>query len=517
MALKEKKQPVREDNSMQNEFIHRFKTSPLIFIGTIVILVIVIVAFVFVPAIVPSAGGLNVNLRFGAYGKTPINYVPNGYFAQVRESIARYRQNSLDNSNYQFLLYQIWREAFEETVIHVGILEEVKNTGYTPPAEEVDREVAQLPQFQENGRFSVSRYRSLDNTSRMALWRQVQDNIAKERYTADVVNLRIPSSEADFIGSLALPKRSFDMAAFSFSAYPETELIAFAEGNANLFRVTHLSAITVGSSEADAQKILDSIKDGTAAFEDAARTHSLDSYAERGGDMGIKMAFELSTEIPEEEQRERVIQTAKGEYSPIVKVPSGWAFFRAEEASYPADTSDSALLEKIRSYMLNFERGRIEDWLINEAQSFIASTKETDFDSALLQKGLEKRSFGPLALNYGGNNLYYNGYSLFPALASFSVSELSYADTNENFWEEAFFTPLNTPSNPLVLGDSVAVLYPREEIAEDESAVNTIKTMYSSYWLSYISNRRLRSYFLDSDKLEDQFYDAFSKYVAPSE
>ncbi|MDR3138853.1 MAG: peptidylprolyl isomerase [Treponema sp.] len=517
MALKEKKQPVREDNSIRNEFIHRFKTSPFIFIGTIVILVIVIVAFVFVPAIVPSAGGLNVNLRFGAYDKTPINYVPNGYFAQVRENIARYRQNSVDNNNYQYLLYQIWREAFEETVIHTGILGEVKKAGYTPPAETVDREVAQLPEFFEDGRFSISRYRSLDNTTRMALWRQVQDSIVKERYTNDITNLRISSLEKDFIGSLALPKRSFDMAAFSFSDYPETEVTAFAEGNASLFRVTHFSVITIGSSEADAQKILDSIKDGTTTFEDAAHTHSLDSYAERGGDMGIKMAFELSTEIPEAEQREGVIQTAKGAYSPIVKVPLGWAFFRAEEASYPADTADSALLEKIRGYMLNFERGRIEDWLINEAQGLIALIKETDFDSALLEKQREKRSFGPLALNYGGNNLYYNGYSLFTALASFSVSELSYADTNENFWQEAFFTPLNAPSNPLVLGDSVAVLYPKEEITEDESAVDTIKTMYSSYWLSYISNRRLRSYFLENDKLEDQFYEAFSKYVLPVE
>jgi hypothetical protein len=518
MASKEKKLSNQEDNSsIQSEFIRRFKANPFIFIGTIVILVIVIIAFVFVPAIVPSAGGLNVDLRFGSYNKTPISYVQNGYFAQMRENIARYRQASINEGNYQIMLYQIWREAFEETVIHTGILDEMKQAGYTPPEEVVDREVAQLPQFLDNGRFSVSKYRELDNTTRMLLWHQVQESLAKERYSADITDLKVPSGETDFISAMASPTRTFDMAVFPLTSYPDTEVAAYGVNNADLFRVTHLSVITVSSGEQEAQKILDSIKDGTATFEDAARTYSLDGYAERGGDMGIKMVYELSTEIPGADERERVIGTAKGEYTPIVKVPAGWAFFRAEETPYPADTGDLSLLEKIRSYMTGFERGRIEDWFILEAQNLITLAGEIGFDEALIQKAVEKRSFGPLPLNYGGDNLYYNGYGLFTALASFSVTELSSADTNENFWQEAFFTPLNTPSNPLVLGNYVVVLYPLEETSEDEEAVDSVKTIYSSYWLSYITTNSLRSYFLQSDKLEDRFYDVFSKYILPSE
>ncbi|MDR3166328.1 MAG: peptidyl-prolyl cis-trans isomerase, partial [Treponema sp.] len=275
--------------------------------------------------------------------------------------------------------------------------------------------------------------------------------------------------------------------------------------------------ITVSSGEQEAQRILDSIKDGTTTFEDAARTYSLDTYTERGGDMGIKMVYELSTEIPDAGERERVIGTAKGEYTPIVKVPSGWAFFRVEETPYPADTGDSSLLEKIRSYMTDFERGKIEDWFIGEAQNFITLSREIGFDEALAQGNIEKRTFGPLPLNYGGDNLYYNGYNLFTALASFSVTELGTADTNENFWQEAFFTPPNTPSNPLVLGNYVVVLYPLEESSEDEETLDSIKTIYSSYWLSFITSNSLRSYFLQSDKLEDRFYEAFTTYILPLE
>jgi hypothetical protein len=517
MASKEKRLPSQEDTSIRSEFIRRFKANPFIFVGTVIILIIVIIAFVFVPAIVPEAGGMNVDLRFGTYNKTPISYVQNGYFAQVRENIARYRQASVNEGNYQIMLYQIWREAFEETVIHTGMLDEVKRAGYIPPAEVVDREVALLPQFQEDGRFSASRYRALDNTTRMSLWRQVQENIAKERYNADILDLKISSEEIAFIGAMASPRRTVDMALFPLSSYPDTEVAAYAGANGDLFRLTHLSVITAGTSEQETQRVLDSVKDETITFEDAARTYSQDGYADRGGDMGIKMVYELLTEIPDAEDRERVIGTARGEYTPPIKVPSGWAFFRVEESPYPVDTTDTAMLEKIRGYMTNFERGRIEDWLIAEAQNLIGLSSDIGFDEALSQQALEKRSFGPLPLNYGGDNLYYSGLSLFTALASFSVPELSSADTNENFWKAAFFTPLNTPSAPVVLGNYVVVLYPLEESSEDEEAVDTLKTIYSSYWLSYVTNNSLRSYFLQSDKLEDQFYEAFTKYVLPSE
>jgi hypothetical protein len=182
MANKMKKQPVQEDVSSKEDIIRRFKANPAIFIGTVVILVIVIVAFVFVPAIVPSAGGgWREELAFGTYDKIPINYVPGNYFAETREELARSQQNSVNDSNYQLIDFRIWQEAFERTVEHVGILQEMKGAGYTAPEELVDEEVAALPIFQENGRFSAERYRQLDNSTRMTLWRQVQESIVEQR------------------------------------------------------------------------------------------------------------------------------------------------------------------------------------------------------------------------------------------------------------------------------------------------------------------------------------------------
>ncbi|MDR0376380.1 MAG: peptidylprolyl isomerase [Spirochaetaceae bacterium] len=502
MIFNRKKQPVRHD-AEQSEFIRRFKANPFIFVGTIIILIIVIVAFVLVPAIVPEAGRM-VELNFGSYNNIPINYTPGSYFAQVRENFARYRQNTTNETNYIEVSLDVWRGAFEEAVIRTGILEEVKQSGYTPSQEQVDKEVAQ--QFQVDGVFDAPRYRQLDRSTRMSLWRGVRDSLIERQYREDLTSLRIPSKETEFIAAMASPQRSFDMAVFPLSAYPDSEIVTYAAGNSDLFRFTHLSRITVGSSEAEAQTVLNSIQDGTTTFEEAAGAHSQDGYADRGGDMGIKMIYELATEIPDADVRNTVTGLQAGQYSPVVQVPAGWAFFRAEVSPYPADTADSGNISKIRSYLLDQERGRMEDWLIAQAEALIVQIKEIGFDAAAEAQGITTQSFGPLPLNYGG-------VDLFGSLRSSGIEELVSADSNENFWRLAFFTPLETPSTPLVLGGNVVVLYPKEEIPAEEPVIETVKSIYSSYWLSYNAEMGLRYYFLRSGKLEDRFYDAFYQFI----
>ncbi|MDR0708487.1 MAG: SurA N-terminal domain-containing protein [Spirochaetaceae bacterium] len=517
MDSRKKKRDFSRNDSSESEFVRRFKTKPFIFIGTIIVLAIVIVAFVLVPAIVPEAARGGADLNFGTYNKTPINYVPGNYFARVQRSLAQSRQSLMNEDNSFLITYQIWREAFEEAAARTAILDEVQLAGYKVPSEIVDRRVAQQPEFQENGRFSPVKYREYDNTARMSLWREMQSAIVLEKYISDVTGLRVSSKEAEFIASMAFPQRRFDMIAFPFASYPDSEVTAYFNENSGLFRVTHLSKITVTSSEAETQRILDSIKNGETGFEDAARTYSQDSYADRGGDLGLRMVYELVTEVPNAEDRETLAALANGDYSPLYRLENGWAFFRCEAASYPADIGDSANLEKVRSYLMSNERGRVEDWVFEQAENFVNLARDNDFDTAALMQGLEKKSFGPLAINYGERRTssgYFGGSSadgvdLFTTLSSFPIDELYLAGSAENFWRAAFFTPVASPANPIVVGNNVLVLYPVEELPPDTEGAESIKNMYTAYWASYNMEQSLKPFFLRSKKLQDRFMVAF--------
>ncbi|GAB1484071.1 hypothetical protein MASR2M78_28880 [Treponema sp.] len=250
-----------------------------------------------------------------------------------------------------------------------------------------------------------------------------------------------------------------------------------------------------------------SIKAGTTSFEDAAKTHSKDELADKGGDMGTKLAYEFSTEITDEAARATVLDLAKGDLSSVVKVPNGWAIFRSEETSRDANAGDGNILAKARGYIASFERGRIEDYFIAEATAFVTKAQAEGMDKAATEEKLNKQSFGPLPLNFGDIELYRS-------ITSFQKKELTGASTNENFLKEAFSTPIASYSKPLVLGDNVIVLKPTEERTAEESAVSVID-FYYPYIAGQYSERSVRNYFLQSDKLKDNFYATFIQTFMP--
>jgi hypothetical protein len=303
---------------------------------------------------------------------------------------------------------------------------------------------------------------------------------------------------------MSSPQRSFDMVSFSVDAFPDAEYIAYADKHPELFSSIHLSRISVGSSEREARQILNSIKDGRSSFEDAASAYSQDN-ADRGGDMGIRLIYELRQEIAEADL-EKITGLGRGELSDVIQVGGRWAFFRVEEELRPTDVYDNAAIEKIRSYMRD-NRGPMEDWAEAQAREFITDANAFGFDTALRRQGKEKRSFGPLSINYGNVNI-------FATLDYYSIPELSNSSTDDNFWRAIFSTPVNTFSEPLVQGGNVLVFLPTEQTETDEYSIERIASGYSAVRADYIE-QSIYAYFLNSDKLDNRFWEIYFRYFMP--
>lgn len=509
MAKKEKNAPVQEKESSESDLVRKFKQNPAIFVGTIIVLVLIVVSFVIVPAIVPNSGGLSGDLTFGYYDKVPISWAPGNVFSQYYDQVYRYYQNAIGSENLQYYEASMWQQAFEAAAVHIAILQEMKKAGYTVPQKTVDRQVAQLPQFQINGRFSAALYRQMSNNSRAILWKQIQEELTRELYMNDATrSLLVSSGEAKFFGKMASPIRKFDMVSFRIDDYPEAEYLAFARENHRLFNTIHLSRISV-ASEKEAKQILASINNGTASFEDAARAQSQDNEKDRGGDMGIRSIFEIEREIADAETREKIYSLGKGALSDIFHLGETWTFFRIEDEVKPANFDDFSAMDKVRSYMRSFERGRMEDWAIAQSREFISEAKASDFDSALSKINKTKQSFGPLPVNFGN-------VDLFTSLNSFSISELSNSSSNENFWKVIFSTPVNSFSEPLVQGNNVLVFMPLEETEAEESGIEGIESSYSSYWANYTAHQSLPQFFLNSPKMDNRFYDTYYNTFSPA-
>ncbi len=499
MGSREKKQTNRENASQTG---HQTKRSPFVIIGTIIILVIVVIAFVFVPAIESVVVPKQPSMIFGYYDGTPIKYAYGTYFSErLTEMMQSIPQEQLNDFSRVMQMYQ---QAFQYTVVHTAKMKEMEKAGFSIPNSLVDKEVIKLPVFQENGVFSPTIYRAYPNDRKKLIWDSLKEQLISGTYDQAVEGLRTSSQEIEFVNAMNDATRTFEMASMPISSYPTSEVWTYAESHPDLFKQVHLSVITVSSSEREAKKLLDSIKKGNSTFEETARNNSKDYYSEKGGDMGLKMAYELSFEIPEEEDRAKVMALSNGELSPVIKVPNGWAFFRMDETPRNMDLENPDNLLRVRSYIIGYERGQMENWLIEMANAFIITAGTEGFTDAAAYEGFKTSSFGPLPINYGDNYM-------FDRITSFGVSELASAPTDVNFWKHAFKTPVNTLSSPIILGDNVVVLYPISETTGNEDNENNSPyfNMYYSYYGNMFTNQTLVIQILDSKKTVDRSIDAY--------
>jgi hypothetical protein len=513
MAKKDKT-PVQEKESASEAIAKKFKQSPGIYIGSVIILVLITITFIggdFLSG--GGLGGSGDDWVFGYYDNIPITLVQGNMFAQFSEQIRQRAQSQGADLNDFRVNAQIWRQAFEQTVVHIAVLNLVNKSNYTVSERAVNRAVLQLPHFQSNGRFSSTLYNQMPESRRLSLWRQLQEELNKSVFFEDFNRLKIPENEARFISNMASPMRSFDMVSFNVDDYPDAEFLSFAQENASLFNSIHMSKITMTGSEREARRVLASIENGTVTFEDAARVNSQDGFSDRGGDMGTRYFFELEGDIPNSEDRNTVFNLRRGEVSGLISSGNEWVIFRIENETTLADFEDSIVMDRVRSYVRSVARGRMEDWAIAQARDFAAEAIEYGFDNVARWRNMERRSFGPVPINYAG-------VDLFPSLESFTISGFAAQDVssmarNENFWKTVFSAPLNSPSEPLVQGSNVLIFVPTEEIEADVSYLENIAAMYSLYWLSFINERSLPQYFLGSDKMssDDFFWNAYFRYL----
>ncbi len=504
MSTKEKAPKLDRGESMWAELGRRFKQNPFLFVGTIVVLIITIIAFILVPVLSDLGSTGSGSLNFGSYDGEPIYYSYGNYFADQRDYYnAQYRQAGDDSYNW-FTVYQIWRSAFESTVIRTAALKETKKVGFSTPTSVVDKRLAEYPTFQENGRFSAAKYRALSDSERMELRENLADDYAMSVYLDELIGLEVSKAETEFVKSTAAKERGLEFVTFPLSSYPDSEVSAYISANLDKFRQIKLSKLTMTASQADAAKVLDQVKNGSLSFEDAVKTHSKDDLVEKNGDMGIKYAYEMETEIPDSAELSSVFALETGSLSPVVKVPSGWAFFRCDEAVRDSDPGDASVIEKARAYIYSFNRGAMEDYFLSRAEELKTRAESESLNSAAQAFGLEAKSAGPFPLNYGDLEMF----------KSISIENLPGASTNEAFLKAAFLTPLGQIATPVVIGDNVVIIKVVSEQDSEESTLSMVD-FYYPYLASQYSQVQLQSYILESDKLKDNFYEVFSANFMP--
>lgn len=479
-----------------------------LYIFSVFVLVLVVVAFVGGPALGSIGGG--ERLVFGAYNGEDIVYRPGNYFARERETIGQ-QQAAMDSGDLplETQLYQVWRYAYDRAVFHEAVMQKAAAAGVQVSETEVTERLTQMPRFQEGGRFSPDRYEAVSGGELFTLRANIREDLVHETVVDDYLGFDVDwAAEEEFVVSLATPERRFKMVRFLFEDFPDENVVAYANENADLFRRVRVSTISLSGSREDAEEIRRQAIERTATFEDLARSHSTDGFAESGGDAGYQYYYELERDVTDPASLDAVLDLAPGEVSDVLETPFGWIIYRVDEAPLPIDTTDEEQLATVRSYLNTFQRGRIEDYAYEVAEGFAESARADGFDQATQQIGKTVDTTSYFPINYGSLPFYGR-----PQVDDAAISD---AATREDFYRTLFALELGQISTPVVLRNFVAVFMLDDERSLSEEQLAEVRDEYTAVARQLVVSE-IEVAVRNPDLHEDGFNRAFSRYVLGEE
>ena len=455
---------------------HKSVTKTLLYIGSVVILILAAVSFVVIPAMLP---GKQTQLPpLGSYKNKKIEYVQGSYFLDAVAYYEQQKKNSNKTGRSQESdLFDVFNNAFRDTVITLAFSDEVKRSGYKAPEPLVERSM--LPYFYNaNGVYSAKIFRDTPDSRKAEIRKEVENRLVYSRYANDIGNLKTSAAEIQFISDMGVHKRSFDAAFFSTADYPQSEAALFGTNNAQLFTVYDLSIITL-NSEAEAKKILSQLKNNELVFADAVSEYSTKQYSDASGKLNESYYYRLKNLIKSEEQLAKITELTSAE-----------------------------MLNVVQHYMSIYEAGIIEDYYINIAKDFSAKAAVEGFFSAAAQFNAQTSDIPLFPINYGN-------VPLLSPLPVQEVPQLSQETSNESFLQTAFSLTEGELSSPVVTGKNITVLRLKKIENDDVAAAGTMNFMYP-YYVSQSDSAAVQSYFMRSPHLKNNLFNVFFKYFINS-
>jgi parvulin-like peptidyl-prolyl isomerase len=491
----------------------RKESHPFLYAFSVIVLVVIVVTFVAVGPGGPlrNVGGAVGSIVFGSYDKKDIVYQSGNYFAQERDRIEEQTRQSGQNQQTESEVYSIWYQAYQDTIIHMAVLNLVEKAGLQISDDGIDKSLLTYPSYLVNGKFSEEAYNKIPLANRVQTRRNTREQLMQDQFLQDAFSgMKTTDQEKQFILSMAKDERSFQFVSLLFSSYPAEEIKKYAEANTAEFRKIKVSRILIKSGENEAREIRKKIVNKPTSFEDLAKTYSKDTYATNGGDMGWRFAYDLQADFDKKEQAQSIFSLKAGELSDVLKGTYGWLMYRCDTPVTDPDLSDSATLDTVKNYILKYERGKVEDYFTERAGKLARRSGEIGFSAAAKELGAQVNKTEYFSINLNGV------FTVSPVKAIPDSATPASAVYNEDFFVKAFSLGKDQASSPIVLDDQILVLKLEGERTMPETDLKTMER-FPDYLASQSLQMDLQSALVNPSLLKDNFDATFSTYVYRSQ
>ena len=194
-----------------------------------------------------------------------------------------------------------------------------------------------------------------------------------------------------------------------------------------------------------------------------------------------------------------------GEISRVFETTFGWTIYRVNGPVIEPDFSDETTLTDVRDYMYVFERGRIEDYVREQSNLFVATARETSFQEAASAIDQLPQQTAYFPINYG--NLPYFGQVSAP-----SNETLASGAFQQQFFLDLFSLQEGEVSDPVVLRD-YAFVFKLDDERESAPEESEFWEFYLPYVIQEFAADEVQRAIVDDDLLDDNFNAVYNEAV----
>ncbi|MGP1594029.1 MAG: peptidylprolyl isomerase [Treponema sp.] len=444
-------------------------------IGGIIILVLSIITFVFIPALGGKESG-TAKTVIGKWKNKALENTPEGLFMQQYRQLyhTAEQQGYLASSNkfqQEFMSYRLRDAAFNAAIVGLASQEEALYAGFHLPNDDINK--ALIPFYTDaSGAYSSKIYEQTSEQEKLSHRRTVIHYLTAQRYIEDIfgtysglLGLKASSAETAFINKMAEKQRVFDYVVFEETLFPKEKIQEYGKEHAELFAEHHLQLLTFGAED-EANTVLQSIQKEELSFEDAVTANSTKQGTDSSGNMITPYRTAVNQIFPEASVLETVLALSAGQMSGVLKTASGYAVVKCLAPVTEADFEAEETRTRVFEYMKTNERSMIEDYLEETAKMFAENVKKGDVQESFTriaeENGLVVQKSNPFAINYGNTDVL-------PKLSAQSDTFIAAGVRNETFFKTVFALKETDVSEPVLLGSHVLVF----KLAEEPEAVET--------------------------------------------
>lgn len=499
-------------------------------IGSVVILVLAVIAFVLAPMITDRNSASPLVL--GKWGRIHIDNGPSSPFINQYRFLHNYADSQKmipeNPQSREFFEHQILDISLKGAIIQTAMEDEVSRAGYKVPAFKVNKELINY-YLDETGAYSNLKYNETPETQKVEYRKAIEKELTINRYIEDVFGsgknygLKTSSKETEFVSQMTKKERSFQFVTFDSTMYPLVEIKKYGEEHSELFTAYNFSMLTYNTEE-EAKKTLASLKKEEVKFDDAVILNTSKTLTDETGKLTANYRTDINRYFPDNENLKLILELKPQELSSVVRLHNGmFAIVRCDADPLPPDFSSETLLDSIRTYINKNEKGLIEDYLIESAKKFAETATTQPFDKAVenfTDFHLNLETTNSFSINYG------NASILQPLPSNMFINSVK---ENEVFFKKAFSLKADEISEPILAGSNVVVLKLNEEKDADQYTLDNTKTGYENQagsWFGYyqlamlmsaqginyplpIAHRTFMDYIFDNPKFENSLYKLF--------